>query len=109
MSARRTWASTACSETRNGESLCATMRSTSASRRFVNVANVPVRKLRRKSSSRRDSDGRICSGSWRMKQNVQAFRQVRTPSKMTPSKESPQSSPGSRSSTTVPASPSLST
>ncbi len=44
-----------------------------------------------------------------MKQNVQAFRQVRTPSKMTPSKESPQSSPGSRSSTTVPASPSLST
>lgn len=44
------------------------MRASSSADKLVNVTNVPDRKLRRKSSSRSVSDGRMSSGSWRMKQ-----------------------------------------
>ena len=46
----------------------------SSGARFVRVTNVPDRKLSRKSSSRSVSEGRMPSGSWRMKQNGHAFR-----------------------------------
>ena len=108
MMRRRTSGFEACSDTRKGEMRCSRMRASSAAERFVNVTNVPERKLRRKSSSRSVSEGRTSPGSWRMKQNVQALRHCLTPSNTTPSNSRPQSSPGSRSSSTTPASPSRS-
>ena len=48
---------------------CSRMRASSSDARFVRVTKVPDRKLSRKSSSRSVSEGRMPSGSWRMKQN----------------------------------------
>ena len=69
------------------------MRASSSADKLVNVTNVPDRKLRRKSSSRRVSDGRMSSGSWRMKQKMQALRHCLTPSNTTPENSKPHSSP----------------
>ena len=106
---RRTSGSATCSDRRRGDMRCSTMRRSSSGFRLVNVTKVPARKLRRKSSSRKVSEERISSGSWRMKQNVQALRHCLTPSNTTPSNSKPQSSPSSRSSSTTPSSPSRST
>lgn len=72
---------------------CSRMRASSSDARFVRVTKVPDRKLSRKSSSRSVSEGRMPSGSWRMKQNRHAFLHCLTPSNTTPSKAKPQSSP----------------
>ena len=90
---RRTSGSATCSDRRRGEMRCSTMRCSSSGFRLVKVTNVPARKLKRKSSSRSVSDERMSSGSWRMKQKVQALRHCLTPSNTTPSNSKPQSSP----------------
>ena len=108
MMRRRTSGFEACNDTRRGLICCSMMRASSSVERFVKVTNVPARKLRRKSSSRSVRDARMSSGSWRMKQKMQALRHCFTPSNTTPSNSKPQSSPSSRKRSTSPASPSRS-
>ena len=96
MSLRRTSGEMAWSETFMGSRRHSMIRLTSSSETFVSVTKFPCRNESLKSSSRRLSEARASGGSMLMKQKMQPFTQVRTPSNRTSVNSMPQSSPASR-------------